>query len=79
MTTQVRQQDTDWNIDLATRAAVHRSGLVIRLQRSRPRPDNNWPAAVDISGLAALAGTPWAHKTDDLVTEGISLLGGDAA
>ena len=62
---------SDWHVDHQKKSAQHKTGLVVRLNKSS---SPHKPAALEILSLEKLAGTPWAHRSNALIEAGISLL-----
>ena len=61
----------DWQIDQVKKSALHKTGLVVRLNKSS---SPHKPAALEILSLEKLVGTPWANRSNALIEAGISLL-----
>lgn len=61
---------SDWSVNPSFQSAEHKTGLVIRLERS----SKNRKAFIDIQGIQKLSGTEWAAQVNVLVEQGISLI-----
>ncbi len=62
-----------WQIDAIGRTAVHKSGLTVVFDKKNPLVPISGRYAINVSGIAALAGTIWAGQAGVLVEQALSL------